>query len=239
MVSRLLTSVVSLLLFGADAQCADLVLGERGRTEYQLVLPDVAPSPSVGECLQQTARLVQAAFQANDLELPIVVESKRDPAKPALYLGDTAFARSQQIEFAKLTGWGYVLRVVGRDVIIAGRDQPAPAKPLEERRPTWDRIGTAKGVADFLRQYVGTRFLYPDLSPYAPVSAAAKIDILHSPAIEFLKTPTIAVPADLNVTKIPLLEFNTSHPARGSFYDIAHNRFPLGISTAYMWPLSS
>jgi hypothetical protein len=120
-----------------------------------------------------------------------------------------------------------VQKIVARDVIISGRDMPAPAKAVQERRPTWDRIGTAKGVVDFLRQFVGTRFLYPDLGPYQPIAAAAKIDILKSPAIEFLKTPKIVVPDDLNVAKTPQLEFNTAHPPRGSFYDIANNRFPL------------
>ncbi|MDB5341382.1 MAG: hypothetical protein JWN70_7001 [Planctomycetaceae bacterium] len=219
--------VLILMFFGSTCECAELVLGDQAKTEYQLVLPDSAPSPSVGACLQQTARLMQTAFKANGLDLAIVAESQRDTAKPAIYLGDTAFAREQKIELAKLTGWSYVLKVVGRDVIIAGRDQPAPAKSIQERRPTWDRIGTAKGVADFLRQYMGTRFLYPDLAPYEPISSAAKIDILNSPAFEFVKTPRIAIPAELNVTQTPLLEFHTAHPARGSFYDIANNRFPL------------
>lgn len=210
-----------------EACAADLVLALAGKCEYQIVLPDTAPSASVEQCLQQTARLVQTAFQANGFDVPVVVEAKRDAAKPAIFLGDTSFARSQKIDVAKLSGWGYVQKVVGRDVVIAGRDQPSPAKSIQERRPMWDRLGTAKGVVDFLRQFVGTRFLYPDLGPYEPIKLAAKIDILNSPAFEFLKTPTISVPADLHVTKTPLIEFHTSHPARGSFYDIANNRFPL------------
>lgn len=225
------TAIVLLLglagLFPGTAPAADLVLAAAGKCDYQIVVPDASPSPSVGESLQQTARLVQVAFQANGCDVSIVAEAKRDTTKPAIFLGDTSFARSHKVDVTTLKGWGYVQRVVGRDVIVAGRDQPAPAKSIQERRPTWDRIGTAKGVADFLRQFVGTRFLYPDLGPYQPINSAAKIDLLNSPAIEFLKLPTIAIPSDLNVTKTPLLEFNTTHPARGSFYDIANNRFPL------------
>ena len=222
-----LVAFLSVFLVGSSGECADLVLGGQGKSDYQIVLPDASASPAIGECLQQTAKLVQAAFKANGLETPIVAESKRDLAKPAIYLGNTAFAQEHKIEISKLAGWGYVQKAVGRDVIIAGRDHPAPAKAVEPRRPMWDRIGTAKGVVDFLRQYVGTRFLYPDLAPYEPVSSAAKIDILNSPAFEFIKLPTITIPADLNVTKIPLLEFHITHPARGSFYDLANNRFPL------------
>lgn len=224
--SVLLCLVMASLILG-EVRAADLVLAEAGKCDYQIVLPDAAPSPSVGEGLQQTARLMQAAFKANGFDVPVVTEGQRDTTKPTLYLGHTSFAREQKIDFATIKGWGYVQKVVGRDVLIAGRDMAAPAKATNERRPTWDRIGTAKGVVDFLRQFVGTRFLYPDLGPYQPIGAAAKIDILKSPAIEFLKTPKIVVPDDLNIAKTPLLEFNTAHPARGSFYDISNNRFPL------------
>ena len=83
-------------------------------------------------------------------------------------------------------------------------------------------------MADFLRQYAGTRFLYPDLPPYQSVKAAAAVDLLASPGIEFLPLKVIAVPADLDLQKTPLLEFNTAHPAGGSFYDLANDRFPAG-----------
>jgi hypothetical protein len=87
-------------------------------------------------------------------------------------------------------------------------------------------VGTAKAAVDFARQFMGVRFLYPDLPGYTPVSGAAKIDLLASPAIEFLPMKTMTVPESLNVTTTPLLRVNTAHPAGASFYDLAHNRFP-------------
>ena len=218
---------LTVLLAGGSCGAADLILAADGRSEYQVVLPNSSPSPSIEAGLQQTARLFQTAFQANGCEVIIVTEEKRDLSRPAIFLGDTEYARTHQVNLRTLKGWSYIHKTVGRDLIIAGRDQPSPAKSLQERRPMWDRLGTAKGVVDFLRQYAGTRFLYPDLAAYQPISAAAKIDLLTSPAIEFLKVSKISIPADLNVTVSPRLEFNTAHPARGSFYDIAHNRFPL------------
>ncbi|WP_197442541.1 DUF4838 domain-containing protein [Lignipirellula cremea] len=205
----------------------ELVLGEQGQSNYQLVLPDAFPSPSVGESLQQTARLAQAAFQANGMVVPIVAEANHDPAKPSIYLGNTAFARRQAIDLSKLSGWAYVVKAIGPDLVIAGRDDPAPAESIRRGRPTWDRIGTAKGVVDFLREYAGTRFLYPDLPPRVSIAGATKIDFLKAPAFEFLPVPKIAVPDDLNVEKTPLLEFQTMYPPRGSFFDIANNNFPL------------
>ncbi len=174
--------------------------------------------------LQQTARLLQTAFQANGFTLPIVAEAKRDAAKPAIFLGNTAFARQHGVEVAKLKGWSYVQRVSGRDVIIAGREQAAPGTGA--RKSEWDRLGTAKGVTDFMRLHLGTRFLYPDLGPRQSVNGLAKMDLLASPAFEFLPTPKVAVPADLNVQKTPVFDSWTGYPPRGSFYDIANNRFP-------------
>ncbi|HEY1050349.1 MAG TPA: DUF4838 domain-containing protein [Prosthecobacter sp.] len=206
---------------------ADLVLARDGKTNYQIILPDAFPSHGVGEALTQTARLIQAAFKANGVDLPVVTEKQRDTGKPGLFLGDTTTARSHGVEASKLRGWSYVQRVVGRDVIICGHDQPAPAgQEAGSRNPSWDHLGTVKGVADFLRQHAGTRFLYPDLAARSGVKDAGKTDLLTSPALEFLPTPVIAVPADLHVSKEPVIEFNTASPPRGSFYDVANNRFP-------------
>ncbi|MBI5687343.1 MAG: DUF4838 domain-containing protein [Verrucomicrobia bacterium] len=214
------------LLFAANGWSADLVLAADAKSDYQIVVPETPPTPAIGECLGQTARLIQTAFKANGFDGPVVSEGKRDPAKPAIYLGNTAFARANGVDVAALRDWSYVQRVVGKDVIIAGHDHPAKAETTSKRRPNWDRLGTAKATADFVRQFMGVRFLYPEIAPYNAVSAAAKIDLLASPAIEFLPMKTIAVPADLNVRKTPVLRLNTAHPAGGGFYDLAHNRFP-------------
>ncbi len=130
------------------------------------------------------------------------------------------------MDVTKLRDWSYVLRVSRRDIIIAGHDHAPQAPTAEPRRPNWDRVGTAKAAVDFLREFMGVRFLYPELPGYTPVSGAARIDLRNSPAIEFLPMKSITVPDSLDVTKVPLLRVNSSHPAGGSFYDLAHNRFP-------------
>lgn len=226
---RLIVAFVIALFSFSIANSADLVLVADAKSEYQIILPDTSASPSVGEALRQTARLVQTAFRANGAEVPVVPETKRDPAKPGIFLGDTAFVHSQNVDLKSLKGWGYVHKVVGKDVIIAGRDHPAPdAQRNASGRPrSWDRVATAKGAVDFLRQYAGVRFLYPDVPTWTPIAAAEKVDFLASPAFEFLKTPTIAVPADLNARVTPALEYHIASPMTGGFYDIANNRFPI------------
>lgn len=205
---------------------ADLTLLSEGRSNYQIVVPDRPDTPAIAECLDQTARLVGTAFKANGAEVPVVREAKRDAARPAILLGNTRFAREHGIDVDRLRDWSYVQRAVGADIIIAGRDHAAVGRTENPRRPNWDRVGTAKGAVDFLRQFMGVRFLYPDVPPYTPVSGAARIDLLASPAIEFLPRKQISVPTGLDVAKTPMLRVNTAHPAGGGFYDLAHHRFP-------------
>ena len=221
-----LMTFVVLCLSAGSVLAADVVLLNEGKSDYQIVLPDKLPTPALTECLNQTARLVQTAFQANGAEVSVVAESQRAADKPALFLGNTEFARQQGVDPTKLRDWSYVLRAVGPNLIIAGNDAAARGETDDRRRPNWDRVGTAKAAVDFARQFLGVRFLYPEIPPYTPVSGAAKIDLRNSPAIEFLPLKTISVPGDLNVAKTPLLRQNTSHPAGGGFYDLAHNRFP-------------
>jgi hypothetical protein len=222
-----LVLLVALLLTShASTRGADITLLNEGKSDYQIVLPDKQETPELTECLNQTARLMQTAFIANGVAVSVVAEAQRDTTKPALLLGNTRFAQQHGVDVTKLRDWSYLLRVVGKDVIIAGHDHPAKAPTADRRRPNWDRVGTTKATVDFLREFMGVRFLYPEMQGYTPVSGAARIDLRNSPAIEFLLMPTMTVPDSLNVMKTPLLRVNTSHPAGGSFYDLAHNRFP-------------
>ena len=221
-------SLLAICLLSLPLSAADLVLLRDRQSDYQIVLPDQLPTQELMDCLKQTARLVQTAFKANGADVPILTESHRDATRPAIFLGSTAFAREHGVDTTRLEGWSYVQLAAGRDVVVAGHDQPSPIANANRgsRDPAWDFIGTAKGVADFARQFMGVRFLYPELGAYQQVSADAKIDLLASPSIEFLALNSMAVPGDWNVRRTPLLRTNTAHPPGGSFYDLALNRFP-------------
>jgi hypothetical protein len=238
----LLLLVPLLSIFGVHLSHAaePLVLAADGKSEYRIVIPDAATADSsvVDEGLQQTARLLSVAFEANGYDVAVERESEHDAETSAIFLGNTAFARNQGVDVTSFVGWQYVQRVVGENLILAGHDHASPDKEeAQSRRPKWDRVGTAKAVVDFLREHVGTRFLYQDISPYRSLTTASQIDLLASPAIEFLPLKAITVPGDLKVTKTPLLRFNTGHPAGGSFGDVALNRFPLvdDVAGAHTW----
>lgn len=214
---------------GSTGTGAELVLGANGRTEYQIIVPEGEPTPAIGAGLHEIARLIQVAFKANGFDLPITDEPNHDPEKPGIYLGATDFARNNGVDVAQLKGWSYVHRAVGRDIILAGRDHASPGKltVAKSRVGAWDRYGTAKAAADFLRQYVGVRFLYPDLGPMIQLPALASVNLLETPALEFLPMPKITAPSDLKVEKTPFIEYHFASPPRGGFYDLANNGFPL------------
>lgn len=175
------------IIHAADSE---IVLGENGRSNYQIVLPDSTSDPVIGDALKRSAEVVRAMFAANGFEVPVVRESAKDDDKPGVYLGDTMVARRAGVDASKLPVWSYLLKVVGDDVIVVGRDWAAPNLVAGRHRSC--SLGTVKGAADFLRRFCGTRFLAPN----------------GDAGIEFLKMKRIALPVDLDVRKEPALNFN-------------------------------
>ncbi len=167
----------------------EMLLGAGGKSNHQIVVPDKFPNEQIENSVRQAAELMQRAFASNGIALEIVEESKAGTDRSGIYVGQTGFARRQGIDFEGMEGWTYVFKVVGRDLIVAGNDRPDPI-PLEKRREREARqggipfLGTLKGVTEFLYQYVGTRFLTPGPD-----------------GIEFLPTPVIYVPDDLDLVK--------------------------------------
>lgn len=181
----------------------NLILGKDGSSEYQIIIPE-----KENTTIHETAQLIRNAFGANNITLEIVKENNRNTSKPGIYLGNTKFARDQGIEPSQFKGWAYLHRVIGSDLIITGSDSQS-------------RAGVVKAACDFLREYVGTRFLSPG-----------------NTGIEFVYTPVVAVPRDLNLTRKPLLKFNFSGGSAGiDFYSISNNAFPAGFKLdAHSWP---
>jgi hypothetical protein len=200
--------IVPLLVLSLIAVCwvtkDELVLGSKGKTDYQVVLPEQGNVD-----LDRAAKLIRDAFAANGMDLPVVTEGKMDGSKPGIYLGDTRLARSKGIEPSQFGSRSYLIRTIGKDLVIAGPDED----PM---------VGVVKGVCDFLHEYAGTRFLYPGET-----------------GTEFLNTPVISLPSDLDLLKEFTLKFNYSgdmYPEE-QLYNIANNHWPqmYDFSGAHMW----
>lgn len=215
----------------SSAAAEQLIIASDGQSPYQIVLPDQAASPTIEQSLDAIGWLMQSAFAINGFDLPVVRESDRDANQPGIFIGGTRFARDAGINLAELEGWSYIHKTVGDSIIIAGNDQPtAISDPGSSMSPQdFDRVATAKAAVDFLREYVGTRFLYADIG--TTLNAIRNVDLANSPAIEFLPRDTVAIPADLNQLKDIHLLYNIWR-SRGSFSHIANNEFPL-FNTAW------
>ncbi len=218
--------------FGDQLNSMLVVLSDNGKSDYQIIVPENYPTPAIEADMTQVARLVQTAFKANGADLSVVTESARDTAKPGIFLGDTEFARANGVDIAQLKDWSYVFKAIGRDIIIVGRDESAPGRGVDTPDASgFDRIGTAKAATDFLQSYAGTRFLYPDNSAWSTLASVANVDLLATPTIEYLPTPKIAVPLNLDIKKTPVLEYDVASPPTTGFYRLAQNRFPVVDST--------
>jgi len=163
------------------------------------------------EPLEKTARLISEAFASNGFPVAVVTEDRKDPSRPGIYLGDTRLARENGIWSSQFRDWGYRFKVVGEDLVIGGSCQG-------------ERLGVVKGVCDFLHNYAGTRFLAPG-----------------GTGIEFLGTPVISVPADLDHSHTPMLKWNFSGNMYADewLYNIATNHFYDDIQFGgHMWHLA-
>ncbi|MBT5606992.1 MAG: DUF4838 domain-containing protein [Lentisphaerae bacterium] len=227
-------SWASLVLFTvaclpARAAVEHVVIAADGGCDYQIVTPDTVPDLVVEQCLRQTGRLIQHAFRASGFELPIVKERDRAAGKPCIYLGATAFARANGCDPAVLEGWSYFHRVVGRDVVLAGRDE---APPDLSHLGNWNRffyyrLGTLKATADFLRLHAQTYFLYPG-NAMIPTKGASRVRdwVFDDASIEFTEMPSISIPADLNLRKDVFTRYHKRHHRHALLYDVASNFFP-------------
>lgn len=217
-------ALISIALLSSCTKAPDLVLWEKGTTNYQIVLPQPSDSKLLDRLLLESAEVIQGAFAAGGTPVELVIEGKHDPERPGIYLGGTEFARNAGIDFEDLEGWSSVIRVVGPNLIIAGKDIPHPLGERKEPNHLLGvRVATTKGVTEFLRNYAGTRFVYP-----------GKI------GIEYQDLARLAVPSDLDVTIRPMLRYNFTAGSpgtgsetganglfdRGDLYRIANNYFP-------------
>lgn len=179
------------------AGAGELLLGAAGKSNYQIVVPDKFPDQNIEKSVNNAASLLQQAFAENAITIPVAVESKADKSKPGIYLGSTEFAEKNGVKTAGMSGWSYIHKVVGKNVVVAGNDRPDALCEIRTsggNAPTKRPLpyeGTYKGVTDFLRQYAGVRFLSP-----------------RKNGVEFLPTPSIFIPSDLNVSRSPYADTN-------------------------------
>ncbi len=167
----------------------DLILGFREKSKYQIVIPDAMPEEVVSNSVTQAANLLKTAFATNGIVLEIKHESEVDTTRSGLYLGPTKFAAAHGVDVSKLSGWRYIHKAVGANLIIVGNDEPdrlVGKRDNTRADVTMPYKGTWFAAAEFAYQYVGARYL--------PTSASG---------VTFVPTSIIHVPHDLNTDTSP------------------------------------
>ena len=164
----MLLVIVAVSALAAQAAPGELVLAENGRSAYRIVLPQDA-SPSVKHGAEELQMFLQ---QMSGAKLPIVDD--REPVRlKEIILGQNAHLQKLgvTIDFAALGKEGYVIRTVGKHVIIAG----GPVR------------GAMYGVYGLLEDHLGCRWFAPDVSriPKSKRLAIGSIDDRQIPALEY------------------------------------------------------
>lgn len=135
-----------------------------------------------------------AAFAAEEMQsllerctgarLPIVSEATGD--KIAIRLGATSVAAANGIEVEELPQDAFVIRNIGDDIFIAGRDD-------KDREPgrgyfVWGSLyerGTLFGVYDFLERFADVRFFFPgEIGTVTPHQSSLRV-----PAMDIYEAP--------------------------------------------------
>lgn len=157
-----------------------LTLAVAGQPRAEIVVGDEA-----GKVAAFAAQEMQALLQkVTGAELPIV--SQVSGRGTAIHLGDTALARRNGVDAAKLPRDAFVIKSVGKDIFIAGRD----ARDTDPRRGyyVWGILyerGTLFGVYDFLERFAGVRFFFPGdmgtVTPKQPTLRVPAIDVYEAP----------------------------------------------------------
>ncbi|MFA7158776.1 MAG: DUF4838 domain-containing protein [Kiritimatiellia bacterium] len=138
-------------------------LARSGKTEYVVVQSENATDPekfAVQELTNFLGRVTGASF-------PVVSESALAGKTRGIYVGWTEFAARNGIEASKLGEEEWIIRTVGKNLVLAGG------------RPR----GTMYAVYEFLERQIGCHWLDKDTEvvPSKPALTLAKLDIRGKP----------------------------------------------------------
>jgi len=164
----LLVLVSSTMPMAEKLAADELVLADNGQSAYRIVVAaDASPSTRHGaEELQTFLEQITGA------KLPVVADTE-PPGEQEIILGDNRHLRSLglQIDFKELGHEGYVIRTVGKHLVIAGGALR----------------GNMYGVYGLLEDHLGCRWFAPGVSriPKRGRLAIGPIDEVQVPVLEY------------------------------------------------------
>ncbi|MBR2510369.1 MAG: DUF4838 domain-containing protein [Lentisphaeria bacterium] len=104
-----------MLICSMAVSAAEFVFADKGKANFTIVLPEKAVGFE-----EQAAKDLQEFFKKmSGADFKIVKESAA-PAKNAIYIGNTGFAKKANINVDKLTAETWVIKTVGNNLILSG-----------------------------------------------------------------------------------------------------------------------
>ena len=170
-----------------------------GEVQFEIVTPKNA-SPTAKYAAQETARLLSSAVGKK-----LRVVEKASGKVSAIVIGDAALAKQAGIDLKKLDRDGFVIKTVGRNVLIIGRDHPTKLPSHMQNHGNSGERATLYGTYDFLERFAGIRFYFPgELGTVIPKLADWKlpeIDLYDRPdkvqRSHYASWRKTAIPAEL------------------------------------------
>ncbi len=122
----------------------------------------VVPVGSVKQIGFAASELQQFLGEALGGRIPI--SNKPSSGKTSIILGENALSRKAGLSLKGLPRDGYIIKTVGKDIYILGKDDPKADPARSMSKGVWIHYyerGTLFGVYSFLEQAAGVRFYFP------------------------------------------------------------------------------
>ena len=155
-----LICLLSVLFLLSGLPAGELMLAEKGKSRYQIVLPDHFYDAGVRRCVNAAAKELAKAFKAGAGAEIAVVSEKNAGNCPGIYLGNTEKLRKLGIDVAGFKDFEALIFVHDGNVFIAGNDRHGKWKKGNDSYHRY-LLGTVKGVVAFMEDYLHVRFLMP------------------------------------------------------------------------------
>ena len=188
--------IVLLLFLAAMVSAADLIIAEKGKSAYSIVIPAGADIWT----LQSADLLSEGIFRSTGAKLPIVREPVHK-GTPAIFLGDVkALGAKPALKIAE-----HRIEARNKNIFIYGNNtRYGKSNSIYAKEQ-----GNYIAAAEFLRQFCGAEMLYPG-KKYEGLSV--------------LKKGKITIPEKYCFAKVPAVSFNIGRH-HGLFYDMFNGHF--------------
>ena len=203
-----LLAILCVLLWFAISG-AELTIAEKGKSDYEIVLPD--GNNELSPFYAEAGRMISDSIRsANGTILPVIQESRRSPGKKAIFIGPV-----KALKDCMPSGyWEYRIKNQNGNIYLYGTDHLW--NKIKRKKHDAFVLGSCKAAAVFAEHFIGAAVLLP------------------GDKVSVLPRKKITVPADFQIQKKPYFQYNFSVSRSGGlWYDLYNSRLPHSWYASY------